>query len=74
MNPSGACIDKYHYSASQKYYNSVCIPETHDCCSASKHCFPGNYYFFYEGQIRCCPERMKYIYINGEVAFKHTFY
>ncbi len=74
VNPSGNCIDDHHCSTGQKCCDSVCIPETHDCCSASENCLPGDYCFFYEGQIRCCPEGMNCIHINGEVAFEHVFY
>jgi len=73
-NPPGNCMDDHHCSTSQKCCDGVCIPETHDCCSASEHCLPGDYCFFYGGQVRCCPEGMNCIHINGEVVFEHTFY
>ncbi|KAL4961102.1 uncharacterized protein BDV14DRAFT_204101 [Aspergillus stella-maris] len=47
----------------------TCIPSTQDCCSASEHCFPGDYCYIHSGKIRCCPEGLECYQLSGDVCY-----
>ncbi|KAL4876929.1 hypothetical protein BJY04DRAFT_199220 [Aspergillus karnatakaensis] len=51
---------------------NTCIPSTQDCCSASEHCFPGDYCFFHAGQVRCCPQGLECFQMSGDVCLSQT--
>ncbi|KAL2851148.1 hypothetical protein BJY01DRAFT_232972 [Aspergillus pseudoustus] len=55
--------------AGHKRCANACIPSTQDCCSASTHCFPGDYCFRHDGEVRCCPEGLSCFNISGDVCY-----
>ncbi|KAL2808648.1 hypothetical protein BJX63DRAFT_435934 [Aspergillus granulosus] len=63
-----------HCSDTEKCCEHSCIPKTHDCCSADEHCWPGDYCFYYDAVVRCCPLGMSCIQISGEVVVQQTIY
>ncbi|PTU21836.1 hypothetical protein P175DRAFT_0556792 [Aspergillus ochraceoroseus IBT 24754] len=68
------CEEGHSCVAGEQCCQGGCIPESHDCCSASQHCFPGDYCFFYEGIVRCCPEGMSCSQMSEDVAWEQTVY
>ncbi|KAL2823550.1 hypothetical protein BDW59DRAFT_96532 [Aspergillus cavernicola] len=51
-----------------------CIPLTHDCCSASKHCFPGDYCFHHDAEVRCCPQGLECFQISSIVCIEQPVF
>ncbi|KAL3457437.1 hypothetical protein BJX64DRAFT_293116 [Aspergillus heterothallicus] len=60
--------------AGQKRCTDVCIPSTQDCCSASTHCFPGDYCFHHDGEVRCCPEGLSCFTVSGDVCYEQMVF
>ncbi|KAL4953384.1 hypothetical protein BDW69DRAFT_184519 [Aspergillus filifer] len=56
----------------QKQCGDTCIPTTQDCCSASEHCFPGDYCYIHSSEIRCCPEGLECYQLSGDICFDQT--
>ncbi|KAL4938153.1 hypothetical protein BDV06DRAFT_201547 [Aspergillus oleicola] len=67
--PENATISCF---STQKQCANTCIPSTQDCCSASEHCFPGDYCYHHSGEIRCCPEGLECYQLSGDVCFDQT--
>lgn len=68
------CPEDSPHSAKEQGYWGCCTLETHDYCSASEHCLPGDYCFIYDEKARCCPQGISCIQINGELLLEQTVY
>ncbi|KAL4790383.1 hypothetical protein BDV19DRAFT_372464 [Aspergillus venezuelensis] len=66
LNPTLTC------PATQKPCGNTCIPTTQDCCSASEHCFPGDYCYIHTGKVRCCPEGLECYQLSGDICYEQS--
>ncbi|KAL2862538.1 uncharacterized protein BJX67DRAFT_385560 [Aspergillus lucknowensis] len=72
LREENSTLGAIYYPPNEKQFHDTTNPSAQDWCSASEHCFPGDYCFYHDGDTRCCPEGLSCFQISGDVYSEQT--